>query len=58
MKTIIFHNNSIKVKTNLLGSFSSLNTEISKLNGKGHDPSQAELKIVQLGSDSSLLEHK
>ena len=42
LKTMIFHHNSIKVKTSLLGSFSGLNREISELNGKGHEPSRAE----------------
>ena len=42
MKTMIFHHNSIKVKTSLLGSFSGLNREISELNAKGHEPSRAE----------------
>ena len=43
-----FHYNLIKVKTSQLGLFSSLNREISELNGKGHELSRAELKIVQL----------
>ena len=45
---MIFHHDSIIVKTSLLGWFSSLSRKIFKLNGKGHKPSRAELKIVQL----------
>ena len=30
------------------GRFSSLNRQIPELEGKGHEPSRAELKIIQL----------
>ena len=45
-----FYHNSIKVKTSLLGLFSSLNREISELNGKGHEPSRAENCSAQASS--------
>ena len=44
-----------KKKSLVFCQFSSLHMKISKMEGKGHEPSGAELKILQLGSGSSLL---
>ena len=48
LNVMIFHHNSIIVKTCLVGWLSSLNREIFVLNWKGQKPSRVELTILQL----------